>query len=101
MATFHSVVTLLGSNSQAMITGLFLTFFSTILIFVFSFLPKVTTMPDWYTPVHETLGVFSALGAFPFLGTVMQITLLVLSILAGLQLVVFSNWVYNKIRGSG
>lgn len=84
-----------------MITGLFLSFFSTILIFVFSYLPKVTTMPEWYTPVESTLSVFSALGALPIIGTVIQIALLVLTMLAGWQLVVFSNWLYNKIRGSG
>jgi hypothetical protein len=84
-----------------MITGLFLTFFSTILIFVFSFLPHVTTMPEWYSPISDVLSVFSALGAFPLLGTVMQITLLVLTILGGWQLVQFANWIYNKIRGSG
>lgn len=84
-----------------MITGMILTFFSTILIFVFSYLPKVTTMPEWYTPVENTLNVFSALGALPIIGTVIQITLLVLTMLAGWQLVVFSNWLYNKIRGSG
>lgn len=84
-----------------MITGLLLTFLSASLIWVFSFLPHVTAMPSWYDPIGEVLTVFSALGAFPLLGTVMQITLLVLTILSGWQLVQFANWLYNKVRGSG
>lgn len=84
-----------------MITGLFLTFFSTILVFVFSYLPHVTTMPEWYTPVHNIFYIFGSLGALPIIGTIIQITVLVLTMLAGWQLVVFANWLYNKIRGSG
>lgn len=84
-----------------MITGLFLTFLSGILRLFFSWLPQVTTMPEWYNTIRDTLGIFSALGAFPVIGTVIQITLLILTILSGWQAVIWANWLYNKIRGSG
>lgn len=84
-----------------MITDVFISLISTILDFAFGWLPHVTEMPEWYDNIYNTLNVFSALGAFPVIGTVIQITSLVLSILAGWQVVVWANWLYNKIRGSG
>jgi len=84
-----------------MITTLILSGLALTLKTLFSFLPQVTEMPAWYIPVQETLSVFSALGAFPILGTVIQITLLALLVLSGWQVVVFFNWTYNKLRGSG
>lgn len=84
-----------------MITSLLITFLATILNWAFGWLPKVTVMPEWYTPVQNALGIFSALGQLPIIGTPLQIALLILTMLAGWQVVQFANWLYNKIRGSG
>ena len=84
-----------------MVTDVFISLISTILDFAFGWLPRVSEMPEWYDTIYNTLSVFSALGAFPVIGTVIQITSLVLTILAGWQVVVWANWLYNKIRGSG
>jgi len=84
-----------------MITSFILNFFSSSLSWVFSFLPTVTTMPSWYNPVSETFSLLSALNNFPILGTAIIIAMLMLAIVGGWQVVVFSNWLYNKIRGSG
>lgn len=84
-----------------MITSLFFSFLFLVYEWSFGFLPTVTEMPNWYDSLEENLGVFSALGQIPIIGTVIEITLLVATIYAGWQGVVFVNWVYNKIRGSG
>lgn len=84
-----------------MITSLLLNFISSLLILFFGLLPTVTSMPEWYTNVYNTFSVISGLNAFPVIGTVIQIALLIFTILAGWQAVVWTNWLYNKIRGSG
>lgn len=73
-----------------------------ILYLVFQFIPQVTSAPDWFVEhVMPTLGVFSGLSTLPFIGTTLQIAILVLITLSSWQVVVFANWLYNKIRGSG
>jgi len=72
-----------------------------ILTWVFSFIPQVTSMPSWYTPIREFWLLMSGLNGLPFIGTVITIGALMLAIVAGWQVVVFANWLYNKIRGSG
>ena len=85
-----------------MITSAIISVFASALYLVFQFIPQVTSAPDWWTLyIHPTMAVFSGLGVLPVVGTIMQITLLVLSFLAGWQAIVFANWLYNKIRGSG
>lgn len=84
-----------------MITSLFFSFIFLVYEWSFGFLPTVTEMPEWYAPVSDNIAVFSALGQIPVVGTLIQIALLVATIYAGWQGVVFVNWVYNKIRGSG
>lgn len=84
-----------------MITGLFIDFIYYILNWFIALLPKVTTMPDWYDVIHENLGVISALNAIPVISTFFQIALLIVTLQAGWQIVIFTNWIINKIRGSG
>lgn len=84
-----------------MITGLFIDFFYYLLNWFFGLLPHVTTMPEWYNIVGDNLGVLSALNAIPILGTFFDIALLVITIQVAWQGIVFTNWIYNKIRGSG
>jgi hypothetical protein len=84
-----------------MITSLILQFFSAFLGLLLSPFPVVTTLPVWSANVLPVFAVIGGLGALPFLGDVVQIGMLVLAILAGWQVVVFANWLYNKVRGSG
>jgi len=90
----------LGYNKKTMIIDAVLLFFSAILSLVL-LLPSVDAMPSWYAPVHEIMSVFSALASLPFLGVVFQILMLFLAFQLGWQVVVFANWLYNKIRGAG
>lgn len=85
-----------------MITSLLITFLGGIVYLVFSLLPQVTGAPDWWTTnVYPVLEIFSGLGTLPVFGTIMQITLIALGALGAWQGIVFLNWLYNKIRGSG
>lgn len=64
-------------------------------------IPEVTQCPFWceYT---TTLGSYLVpFLSLPIIGTMVSIGLLSMSIFAGWQIVVWSNWLYNKIRGSG
>ena len=84
-----------------MITDILLTFIFTILDFIFGLLPKVETMPAWYNYFKDSIDIFQALHALPFIGTIVDIAIIVITVLATWQTVVFANWLYNKIRGSG
>jgi hypothetical protein len=85
-----------------MITSLLLTFVGGIVYLIFSLLPRVTGAPSWWVDhVYPVMQIFSGLGTLPVFGTIMQITLIVLSTLGAWQGIVFLNWLYNKIRGSG
>jgi len=84
-----------------MITAFILNFFATVLGYIFGLIPQVTEMPEWYTRVHDIMPMFSGLHALPFIGTIFDIAMVILPVLIGWQVVVFSNWLYNKIRGSG
>jgi hypothetical protein len=85
-----------------MITSLLLTFLGGIVYLIFSLLPQVTGAPEWWTEnIYPVLAVFSGLGTLPVLGDIMQIALLVIGALSAWQGIVFLNWLYNKIRGSG
>jgi hypothetical protein len=84
-----------------MIIGLFIDFIYYILNWFIALLPKVATMPEWYDVIEDNLGVISALNAIPVISTFFYIASLVIAIQGGWQLVVFTNWIINKIRGSG
>jgi hypothetical protein len=84
-----------------MIIDILIQFVALIIYFFFGWLPTVDVMPEWYTQVQDNLGVLSALNAIPLFGTMFTIGMLVILILSAWQGVVFTNWIYNKIRGSG
>lgn len=85
-----------------MITSAIISIFASALYLVFQFIPQVTSAPDWWTQnVYPALGVFTGLSGFPIIGTMIQIGVLVVTFLLGWQAIVFGNWLYNKIRGSG
>lgn len=85
-----------------MITTALLSFFAWLLNLVFSPWPKVTELPSPLdTVVSQMASLWSSYSLLPVLGTVVQIGTLVLTFLVSWQLVVFANWLYNKIRGSG
>lgn len=69
---------------------------------VFGFIPSVESAPDWWIEnIQPTMGIFSGLNSLPVVGTMFEIGILMLTFLGGWQGVIFVNWIYNKIRGSG
>jgi len=85
-----------------MITSAFLTFFAWLLTMLFSPFPRVTELPDaWVEPIRAVTDLIGGYMSLPVFGTMVTIAVLTLSILAAWQVVVFANWLYNKIRGSG
>jgi len=84
-----------------MITSAFLHVFSSALYLIFSMLPTVTEAPDWFgTYIEPTLPVFSALNNIPIISTAIGIFMVAMPFIIGWQVVLFSGWVYNKMRGS-
>lgn len=85
-----------------MITSLIISTFASTLYLVFQFIPTVESAPTWFVDnIEPSLGIISAFNTLPVLPTILAIALLYITILSGWQVVVFSNWLYNKIRGSG
>lgn len=85
-----------------MITSLIISVFASALYLVFQFIPTVAGAPEWWTTnVFPALEVFSGLSGLPLVGTMIQIGILAVTLLLGWQGIVFANWLYNKIRGSG
>jgi hypothetical protein len=85
-----------------MITSAFLSVLASALYLIFQFLPQVTSGPEWWTTyVYPAMGVFSGLSGFPVIGPIMQCALLAIGFMSAWQGVVFANWLYNKVRGSG
>lgn len=85
-----------------MITSAIISIFASALYLVFQFIPQVDSAPAWWTDnVYPSLGIFSGLSGFPVIGTLMQMGLLAVTFMLGWQTIVFGNWLYNKIRGSG
>lgn len=84
-----------------MITGYFITFIAFLVNWSFGLLPHVTEMPEWYDNIEVFFGIISAFNNIPVLGTILAILAIALPMVATWQTVVFANWIYNKIRGSG
>lgn len=84
-----------------MIVSWFLKFFSWLLGVVFSPWPRVTDLPSYLDPIADNLGIISAIAGLPILGAAVQIGALVLLFFSTWQAIVFGNWIYNKVRGSG
>ena len=85
-----------------MITSAIISVFASALYLVFQFIPQVQGPPYWWTDnVVPSLAVFSGLSGFPIIGTILQIGLLMITFMSAWQAIVFANWLYNKIRGSG
>lgn len=84
-----------------MITGLILNLFASILSVLLWAVPTVTVLPSYLQTIVDEFGVLSALSNFPIIGTWLVIAMLVATTYVAWQVVVFANWVYNKIRGSG
>lgn len=91
----------LGFEIEAMITTLLIYAFVGFLRLILWPLPTITECPSWCSYVTGAFGYLVPFTSLPFFGTVISIALLSLSIMAGYQVVVWTNWLYNKIRGSG
>lgn len=85
-----------------MITSAIISIFASFLYLVFQFIPQVNSAPTWWVEnVQPSLGIFIELNQFPIIGTIFTMVLLAITFMSAWQVIVFSNWLYNKIRGSG
>lgn len=101
MVRLLRVVDRVGYNKKTMIISALLTFLAWVLAVVFSPWPKVTSLPESWTWVSELFAAIGGLAALPVLGTVIEVLLLALTFVVTWQAIVFANWLYNKLRGSG
>lgn len=86
-----------------MITAFILNLFFGFLNFLFSFLPNITTIPETFTDMINYASSFigNLAWVFPPIATMLTIFGLIISIEIAIAIWKVSDYIYNKVRGSG